>query len=190
MGVKVMSGGSVVIEDSEIIGTSADCDNGVGYSRYVLHRVEISGCQDGAKASGESVEIYDSYIHGLRETSSSHNDGIQSTGIDGLIIEGNTICAQYQNSVSAIKLAPENNPVTNVTIRDNFLYGGNYTVYIADHANSPDLGAPTNVVFQDNVIDPTSYKWGAMTGESDPTQRILGTVETSAEDVFGSSPCD
>ncbi|MGH9227703.1 MAG: hypothetical protein ACRD07_03050 [Acidimicrobiales bacterium] len=190
MGVEIMSGGSVVIEDSEIIGGSDDCDNGVGYSRYVLRRVDISGCHDGVKANGGSVEIYDSFIHDTRKTDESHNDGIQSLGVDGLIIEGNTVCGHYQHSTSAIKLAPEKAPVNNVTLRNNFLYGGNYTVYISDHPNSPNLGAPTNLLFQDNVIDPTSYKWRAMTRDSHPTQRIVGTVEATAQEVFGLNPCD
>lgn len=188
MGVKVESGGSVVIEDSEIVGLSGECANGVGYAHYVLRRVDVSGCQDGMKASGGSAEIYDSYIHDLRKTDDSHNDSIQSTGATGVVIEGNTICAPYKATVAAINLSPQRTSITDVTIRSNFLYGGNHTVYLAKHPKS-DLGPPTNVLYQDNVVDPTAYKWSPMILDSHPTQTIADAVEARAQDIFGFDPC-
>ena len=187
MGVKI-EGGSLLIEDTEIVGTTNDCSQGIGYAHYVARRIDVSGCQDGLKASGGPAEVYDSYIHGLRQTPDSHNDGIQSTGARGLVYEGNTICAQYQDSVSAIKLTPEKGPIDGVTIRGNFLYGGNYTLYMDSKPGT--YGLVTNALVESNVFDPTSYKWGQVTRDAHPTQRLVNNTESKASAIFGSSPCE
>jgi hypothetical protein len=186
MGVKIENG-SLLIEDSEIVGTSNDCSQAIGYGHYLARRIDVSGCQDGLKASGGSVEVYDSYIHGLRQTADSHNDGIQSTGGTHLVYEGNTICALHQSSVSAIKLTPEAGPINDVTIRGNFVYGGNYTIYMDSKPGT--YGLVTNAVVEGNVFDPSSYKWGQWAVDDHPTQRLVNNTETVAAAIFGSNPC-
>ncbi|MDZ7734329.1 MAG: hypothetical protein U5R31_15755 [Acidimicrobiia bacterium] len=63
----------------------------------------------------------------------SHNDGFQCTG-DGrnILVAGNTILGPYQNSVSALKFSTNNGPITDVVVRDNYLSGGTYTIYVED----------------------------------------------------------
>jgi hypothetical protein len=177
MGVKIQSG-SLLIEDSEIIGASDDCAQGIGWANYVAVRIDVSGCQDGLKGNG-SVAVYDSYIHDLRETSDSHNDGFQSTGGSDITIEGNTICAQHQNSVSAIKLTPEKAAIDNVVIRDNILRGGNFTLYMDSKPNR--YGLVTNALVANNTIVAGSYvhKWQNV--DSDPTQTFTNNVEEDVE---------
>jgi hypothetical protein len=177
MGVKIQSG-SLLIEDSEIIGASDDCAQGIGWANYVAVRIDVSGCQDGLKGNG-SVAVYDSYIHDLRQTSDSHNDGFQSTGGSDITIEGNTICAQHQDSVSAIKLTPEKGAIDNVVIRDNILRGGNFTLYMDSKPNR--YGLVTNALVENNTIAAGSYAHKWQNVDSDPTQRFTNNVEADVE---------
>jgi hypothetical protein len=176
VGVKVESG-SLLIEDSEVIGASDVCAQGLGWGNYVAVRIDVSGCQDGLRGNG-NVELYDSYIHELRQTSDSHNDGFQSTGGSHIVIEGNTICAQHRDAVSAVKLTPEKQAIENVVIRDNVLRGGNFTLYMDSKPNG--FGLVTTAVVEDNTIVADSYAHAWRNVDSDPTQTFRNNVE---EDV-------
>jgi hypothetical protein len=90
--------------------------------------------------------------------------------------------------VSAIKLTPEFGPINEVTIRDNFLYGGGYTLYMDSKPNT--YGLVTNTLVENNVIDPTAYRFGDMTIDAHPTQRLVGNVASQVTALFGSNPCD
>jgi Right handed beta helix region len=180
MGVKVESG-SLLIEDSEIIGMTDDCAQGVAWGDYVAARIDVSGCQDGLKGNG-NVAVYDSYIHDLRPTPSSHNDGFQSTGGSDITIEGNTICGQFRDSVSAVKLTPEEQAIDNVVIRNNVLRGGNFTLYMDSKPNT--FGVVTNALVEDNTIVAGSYAHKWQNVDSDPTQTFTNNVEADV-DVCG-----
>lgn len=140
----------LVIEDTTIVGTGPRCLNGIGFSLYTARRVEISGCQDGAKANG-SVTIEDSWIHGLRrvetDEGASHNDGIQSTGGAGVVIRGNRIEGIPRMATSAIKVSSFRSQVIDVIVEDNLLSGGSITMYV----NEQGEGNPTGIV-RDNVV--------------------------------------
>lgn len=84
------SGSGLVIEDCEIIGTADAVTAAVSFDSYTLRRCEISGTTDGLKANADVV-IEDCYIHDLRVSNDSHNDGIQSTGGSNVTLRHNTI---------------------------------------------------------------------------------------------------
>lgn len=140
----------LLIEDTTVIGTGERCQNGIGFNRYTARRVDISGCIDGAKAHGFTT-IEDSWIHDLRrvegEGDSTHNDGIQSTGGEDIVLRGNRIDAIPQRQTSAIKVSAERRPVVGVEVSDNLLSGGTITLFVNDAGE----GLPTGVV-RDNVI--------------------------------------
>jgi hypothetical protein len=147
----------LVIEDSEIVGTSQfDCQEGMSSGNYTARRVYVHNCQDGFKA-GSNTTIADSYVHDLLRYDKgdgvgTHNDGIQTLGASNVTIRHNTIklsdtpganaCIQF-NNVDGENSAwlIENNlfdgggfifndapPVANGIVRDNRLTPGNSIV--------------------------------------------------------------
>jgi hypothetical protein len=80
----------LLVEDSEIIGTSGDVTSGVAFANYTARRLNIHGMADGLKADS-NVLIEDCWIHDLSNGAGEHNDGVQSTGGKGVTIRHNSI---------------------------------------------------------------------------------------------------
>lgn len=80
----------LLIEDCEIIGTADAVTAAVSFDNYTIRRCNIGGTTDGLKANSDVV-IEDCYIHDLRVSGGSHNDGIQSTGGSNVTVRHNTI---------------------------------------------------------------------------------------------------
>jgi hypothetical protein len=131
----------LTIRDSEV-----NCGPGIGgtgiyYRNIQIIRVDISGCENGVDI-WTNIVLKDSYIHDLDQSieGDPHTDGIQGADGSNSIIEHNTIyaytppCAPGNggscNGTSAIGI---NNggivPTTNLTIKNNLLAGGAYTLY-------------------------------------------------------------
>lgn len=146
---EVTTSGWLVIEDSEIIGppSAIGC---LGEFGFIARRVEITGCANGLDGDA-NFTIEDSYIHNLPpEGSSQHGDGIQSCCAANVTIRHNTILGRSgdlsgdgSNTTSAIILPIANPPPGPITVADNFLGGGAYTLYCASTANQ----SITNNVF-------------------------------------------
>lgn len=115
-----------VIEDVEINGLPG-CDAGIAFEHYTARRVDIHGCADGAK-SGDDTIIEDSWIHDLRVTKSSHNDGIQHSGGSNAAFLRNDINGMAINA--AIFIGPDLGPIGKVTVEGNRLGGGNWTLHL------------------------------------------------------------
>lgn len=111
----------LVIEDSEMIGTSSGVTSFGPNLNYTARRVETTGGADGFKADS-NVVIEDSYIHGLWETESSHNDGIQAYGGSNVVVRHNT----FKLSGTNAEVMQFNATNTNWTIEENLLDGGGW----------------------------------------------------------------
>jgi hypothetical protein len=147
----LVSGGSndpsrVVIEDTEMSG-GIGC--GIGGTGFTLRRSEIYGTgADGINPYSDAV-IEANWIHGIAVPglhSAPHADGIQMTKGSNVVIRGNfidiPIDSGMASSNSAIFLKSDMGPISNITIENNWLNGGNYTIYsLAANGN----GAPTGV---------------------------------------------
>ena len=73
--------------------------------------------------------IEGNYLHGLTQCGSEHNDGIGvNAGSTSLVIDHNTVLDPL-NQTCAICLFSDFGQVQNVTIKDNLLAGGAYTLY-------------------------------------------------------------
>ena len=139
----------LLLEDTEIDGMGVT-SIGIGFARFTLRRANVHSTVDGVRA-GDSSVIESSWIHSLARKPGTHNDGIQSIRGTGIVIRRNTIDVftdgDFMNAAYIIS-AGATRQVTDVKVEDNFLNGGNYTVYLGDS----DAKSVSGVVFRDNVF--------------------------------------
>jgi hypothetical protein len=121
----------LVVEDTEIIGTSSDVTSGIAFGGYTALRVNVHGTSDGLKVESGTV-VKDSFLHDLAIGSDTHNDGMQSTGGRGIAVVHNTVLAP-KGAVSCLMFGGENGAPSDILIDDNLLDGGNYTIYLDPH---------------------------------------------------------
>lgn len=124
----------LTVQDVEV-----DCINndrgwfgkGIIGRNFTVIRTDIIRCEDGVYVTGNTFTLKDSFIHDLDAVTGAdpHNDGIQidNDGSNG-VIDHNTI---YAVDTSAIQFCNNTGCPTesNVTISNNLLAGGGWTVY-------------------------------------------------------------
>ncbi len=170
-------GVGTLIEDCTLIGAPGDAVNVMG-GNYTIRRCDISGAHDGLKlSSGMLVE--DCYIHDQYREDGTHNDGMQDSGDStGWVVRHNTVQGPYQTSTSAMIISTSNGPIDNITIEENFLSGGSFTVY----CSAGDYGAPTNATFRYNVFEKDSSGSGSpITFSGTPT--FVGNIYHTGEPI-------
>lgn len=172
LGIQVDEG-SVVVEDTEVVGVGDRCQAGIGWANYTARRVDVHGCRDGLKVGDDTV-VVDSYIHDQARGSGFHNDAIQASGAArGIRIEGNTILGPLRASVSAIKISTQQGPIADVSIRGNYLSGGGMLVYVTD--KDQGFGPPRDVEIVGNVMERGSFRNQWLSSDGDDL-RIDGNV--------------
>jgi hypothetical protein len=137
---------NVTVEDVEVDGDSS-CGRSVqpdGSGTLLMLRMNVSGCEDGVQMSDNNT-LQDSYIHNLRFSSTSHNDGVQQNGGSSDVVRHNTIFNPH-NETSCVNFTTDFGGISNITIDHNLLSGGNYTVYSRSGGN----GNPTGVKVTNN----------------------------------------
>jgi plastocyanin len=126
----------LVVEDTEIMGTSKSVTAGISFSNYKAVRVKVTGTADGLKAD-DNVTIEDSYITELCQTAGtatsdpSHNDGVQMYGSGNVTLRHNTIKGSFMKisgcdapaDVTSIQV---NSPANNTLIENNLIDGSGY----------------------------------------------------------------
>lgn len=135
-GVYVRSG-SVQIVDSEIYGFA----NGIGFNNWTAIRVNLHGVTDDGVKLGSNVRLQDSWIHDMTPGAGAHADGGQmQNGVTNLVVTHNNIDMAGTSGElgnAALFLAPDLGPSSAgpVTVTNNWLAGGNYTLYCVDGNN-------------------------------------------------------
>jgi hypothetical protein len=143
-------GTPLVIEDSEI-----SCGGGgtaIGEANVTALRLNIHDCENGFDVN-ENVVVEDSYIHDLYSNSVTHTDGIQTDqhlengnvvpGTLNLTVKHNTIFATPVDTTnSAIITWPNHDQ--NVSIENNLMAGGGYTLYCPDGAGNTGIRVVDN----------------------------------------------
>jgi hypothetical protein len=123
-----------LIEDTEIDGQNRsevpNDGSGICCGGFTALRLNIHGNVDGAIAGGAfATTVQDSWIHDLYHASTSHNQDILSNGgTAGIVIRHNRFDNQL-SEVGTVDLFGDFAAVQNVTIDDNLLNGGGFTVY-------------------------------------------------------------
>ena len=166
-------------------GNNLASDSAVSGGGYTCLRCDVHGTIDGFKA-GTDVTIQDSWVHDLAMTAQSHNDGIQSLGTTRLTIAGNTIVLA-DGATSAIILSTGSaTDMRNVTITDNLLGGGAYTVYGGYTAGEDDKAKVSDITISDNrfttKIHPRCGAYGPLTSTDAPV-RLSGNTWVDGPDA-------
>ena len=151
----------IVIEDGEIYNVGSSCVYGQGFTARRLNIHESGG--DGFKTGSGSI-IEDSWIHHIGTAPSAHADGNQTRSGKSLIFRGNffdvpiDIGAPYKSNASLI-IQTGLGAIDDVVIENNWLNGGNFTLYITDKGNG--YGPPTNVRVENNRFG-RDYRYGVL----------------------------
>lgn len=116
----------LVVEDSEIEGTSDDVTAALSFANYTARRLDVHGGADGFKADS-NVLIEDCWIHDLRNGKDQHNDGVQSTGGKGVTLRHNAISGA---SNACVQTGDEGAATEDLTVECNWLSGGGYALNI------------------------------------------------------------
>ncbi len=124
--IKVMDNATgFTLQDSEIDAGSGG--NGVyGFGTFL--RNNIHNMENGISLSGPSL-VQDNYIHTFRGSAEAHYDGIEVNGGSNINIVHNTV-VNDQNQTSAVMLDNYFGGLSNITVENNRLVGGGYTVYL------------------------------------------------------------
>lgn len=156
----------LVIEDSEIIGTSDDVTSAVSFANYTARRLNVHGSADGFKAD-ENVLIEDSWIHDLRNGPDQHNDGVQSTGGKGVTLRNNNISGA---SNACVQTGDEGAATEDLLLECNWFSGGGYSLNI----RGKDATVPKNTKVINNRFKRDSG-YGPWTID-DPNPTVTGNV--------------
>ncbi|ESR23068.1 TonB, C-terminal domain protein [Lutibaculum baratangense AMV1] len=154
--VKIADGVTgAVVQDCEIDGTGTGNggSSGIGGQGTFL-RNNIHNVENGISVQGDGAVIQGNYIHDLKASGSPHYDGIQIHGASDIDISGNTIINDH-GQTAAVFIQNHFGPVDNVSVDDNILVGGGYTVY---SDGTRDGGPITNVSFTNNHMG--EGQWG------------------------------
>ena len=116
----------LVVEDSEIIGTSGDVTSAIAFAHYTARRLNVHGMADGFKAD-EDVLIEDCWVHDLSNGPTEHNDAVQSTGGSGVTIRHSDLSGA---SNAAVQAGPVGTAIVDLTIECSWLSGGGWTIQV------------------------------------------------------------
>ena len=138
--IKVGSGGSVVVEDSEIDGNGT-ASVAILPGKYTLRRVDIYDVRDGPRIEGDDVVIEDSYIHHLHRVPDGHHDAIQIRKGSNITIRRNNLQAYNADTGdpmnAAIQIGSLTAPMRNLVVDGNLMNGGNYTINSGKSGSDP-----------------------------------------------------
>ncbi|HEY5961554.1 MAG TPA: right-handed parallel beta-helix repeat-containing protein [Polyangiaceae bacterium] len=156
----------LLVEDSEIEGTSDDVTAGLSFANYTARRLNVHGSADGFKAD-ENVLIEDCWIHDLRNGPGQHNDGVQSTGGKGVTIRHNSISGA---SNACVQTGDEGAATEDLTVECNWLSGGGYSLNI----RGTGATRPKNTKILDNRFarDAAYGPWTV----HDPSPEVVGNT--------------
>lgn len=114
------------LEDSEIDGAGGTVNGVYGFGTFL--RNDIHGVDNGINVIAPST-IRDNYIHGFRTSTDGHYDGIEINGGHDIQIVDNYIVNEHDQT-SAVMMNNEFSGLSNISIENNRLVGGGYTIYL------------------------------------------------------------
>lgn len=185
--VRVFNGASVEIVDSEIGHPDYLGQRGIGASGVVARRLDIHHVEDGVKLGTNSD--YDwIYCHDLASPNDDpHYDCMQADGGS----EGSSITNSYLDPApdpafddnpfgnAALMIKSDLGPISDVTIRGNYLNGGNFTVFVLDGGH----GEPQDVEIIQNAFGP-EHRYGFLSLGETKLGAFAGNYWAETGEVF------
>ena len=179
-----------VVENCTINGTGMNNDGSYGiFGSGTFTGNNIYNVENGIGTSGPAT-IQNNYIHDLLASGSPHYDGIEIDGGSNVTISHNTIINSHDQT-SAIMIDNYFGPISNISVDNNLLGGGGYTVYDDGHFTG---GSITGVSFTNNHM--ASGAWGytdfnatnpIYTGNVDDGATLIAALNTSANQSTSTS---
>jgi hypothetical protein len=178
-----------VVQNCEIngVGTGNSGSNGInGQGTFTGNN--IYNVENGINVTGASV-IQNNYIHGLQASGSPHYDGIQiDGGVSNVTISHNTVINQW-GQTSAVMIDNYFGPISNISVDNNLLSGGGYTVYTDAQFTG---GSISGVSFTNNHIGAGQYGTTdfnkaspTFTGNVNDGAALVATLNTPTNDAGG-----
>ncbi|MEH2479024.1 uncharacterized protein YukE [Nitrobacteraceae bacterium AZCC 2146] len=129
--VKIATGVTgAVVQNCDIngVGSGNDGSSGIaGQGTFIANN--IYNVENGITLQGNNSLIQDNYIHDLKASGSPHYDGIQiDGGISNATITHNTVINSFDQT-SAVMIDNYFGPISNISVDNNLLVGGGYTIY-------------------------------------------------------------
>lgn len=138
---------NLVVKDSTLIPRYPNCwVDGVSGKDFTAERLDISGVVDAVKVTGSGVAVKDSVFHdayyqgsgvSYQSDGTTHNDGIQVEGGEGVSITGTTISGFHNAAIMVTQNAAK---INGLTIKNNTLSGGGCTINMAEKGKGPLAG--------------------------------------------------
>ena len=130
------------------VGSNNDGSHGI-WGQGAFCRNNVYNVENGITLQSGGSVIQDNYIHGLKASGSPHYDGIQiDGGQSNVTINHNTVINDW-NQTSAVMINNGFGPISNISVDNNLLAGGGYTVYCDGQFSG---GSITGVSFTNNHL--------------------------------------
>lgn len=155
---------ALVVENVDIDMAGQLEGKAIAFDGYTLRRAHIHGGSD-CGHFGVNVVIENTFcnIPAGGPADGPHYDGYQSDGGRNIIIRHNTIRVPYAQT-AAILMSTNTSPIRDVSIVDNLVAGGGYSIYCGTDTGGPVQGSFT---FSGNVVARTYFTrggyWGPVT---------------------------
>ncbi len=168
-GIRATGGHSgIVIEDGELINVNSAHIYGGGFEARRLNLHESGG--DGFKCTNDVI-VEECWVHHLGTNPGAHSDCNQTRAGNNFIFRRNfmdlpiDIGAPYKQNAAFI-MQTGDGPIDNILIEDNWLDGGNFTVYIENKlppagSSRPNYGDPTNARLINNRFG-RNFRYGTL----------------------------
>jgi hypothetical protein len=154
-----------VVEDSTITDTSHTSAAGIeaeDVQNTQVLRDNIYGEGAGVLFAGGSGLIEDTYIHDLAVCCGYHNEDFQSTADGSVMLQHNTLFNSAEQTAD-IRIGQDFGPQANVTVDNNLLAGGGWSIYGGDTGDA-QAGPATNIKIINNRLSRLFYPKGGYYG--------------------------
>ena len=165
IGVYVAGGlSNVVVQNCEVAGAGANSTqvgaSGIsvfGDSQVSIYNNNIHDVGNGFGVAGGQVVIENNYVHNFAAAPGTHINGMETNGGEGadfsLLMKDNSII-NNAGQCDAIMIDNSIGSVSNITVTNNLLVGGDYAVYVDGHFTSAPI---TNINISNNHLGTGIY---------------------------------